>query len=338
LSLSADFDATTVKEEAALKRIVIVAPPNATLQDVIGPHEVFSRAASRLRNAYAVDVAALGRGKRVRTKFGLELVCTTLLRDVCQPLDTVLVAGSNNAVESPGEPALLKWLRDTAPSTRRMGSVCTGAFYLAQAGLLGGRRATTHWNYCERLRTQFPDIQVDANPIFVRDGNVYTSAGITAGIDLALALVEEDHGHKLAIEVARELVVFIRRSADQAQLSVTLAQQFADRTSIRELQSILVDRLDLDLSIEEMASMVNMSPRNFARLFTRETGATPARYVERLRVEAASRQLLEGRDCVETIAAQVGFGSSKSMRRAFLRTLRITPAAYRGLHESSSIH
>lgn len=320
-----------------MKKIVIVAPPNATLQDVIGPHEVFSRAASRVEGAYTVHVAAVGPRKQVTTKFGLELVCTKLLRHVGQDVDTVLVAGSNNPVVGAGEPALLKWLRDIAPRTRRMASVCTGAFYLAQAGLLTGRRATTHWKYCERLSTQYPDIRVEVEPIYVRDGNVYTSAGITAGIDLALALVEEDHGHKLAAEIARELVVFIRRSADQAQFSATLAQQSSDRDSIRELQSLLVDRLDADLSIEEMASLVNMSPRNFARTFVRETGTTPARYVERLRVEAARRRLLEGRDGVETIAAQVGFGSSKSMRRAFLRTLRLTPAAYRSLYENTSI-
>jgi transcriptional regulator GlxA family with amidase domain len=276
-----------------------------------------------------IDVASLGQGKRVKTKFGLELVCTQVLRRVHHEVDTVLVAGSNNPVDGPAEPALLKWLREIAPRTRRMGSVCTGAFYLAQAGLLTGRRATTHWNYCERLSMQFPDIQVETEPIFVRDGNVYTSAGITAGIDLALALVEEDHGHKLAMEIARELVVFVRRSAGQSQFSATLAQQFADRAAIRELQSILVDRLDADLGVEEMAALVNMSPRNFARLFARETGTTPARYVERVRVEAARRRLLESEDGVETIAAQVGFGTSKSMRRAFLRTLRTTPAAYR---------
>ena len=320
-----------------MKRIVIVAPPDVTLQDVIGPHEVFSRAASRMENAYTVDVACIGQGKRVRTKFGLELICTQLLRCVGQEVDTVLVAGSNNPVVGDAEPALLRWLRDIAPRARRMGSVCTGAFYLAQAGLLTGRRATTHWKYCEQLSKQFPDVRVETEPIFVRDGNVYTSAGITAGIDLALALVEEDHGHKLASEIARELVVFIRRSADQAQFSATLAQQSADRASIRELQRILVDRLDAPLSIEEMASLVNMSPRNFARVFARETGATPARYVERLRVEAARRRLRESRDGVETIAGQVGFGSSKSMRRAFLRTLRITPAAYRDRYQNASI-
>ncbi|HYO82752.1 MAG TPA: GlxA family transcriptional regulator [Bryobacteraceae bacterium] len=320
-----------------MKRIVIVAPPDVTLQDVIGPHEVFSRAACRMENAYTVDVACIGQGKRVRTKFGLELVCTQLLRRVGQEVDTVLVAGSNNPVVGAAEPALLQWLRDIAPRVRRLGSVCTGAFYLAQAGLLAGRRATTHWRYCERLSKQFPDVRVETEPIFVRDGNIYTSAGITAGIDLALALVEEDHGHKLAIEIARELVVFIRRSADQAQFSATLSQQSADRSCIRELQRILVDRLDTHLTIEEMASLVNMNPRNFARVFARETGATPARYLERLRVEAARRRLREGRDGVDTIAGQVGFGSSKSMRRAFLRTLRITPAAYRDHYENTSI-
>jgi transcriptional regulator GlxA family with amidase domain len=290
-----------------------------------------------MESAYTVDVAALGQGRRVRTKFGLELVCTKVLRNVGQDVDTVLVAGSSNPVVGAAEPALLRWLRYVAPRTRRIGSVCTGAFYLAQAGLLSGRRATTHWNYCERLTKQFPDIRVETEPIFVRDGHVYTSAGITAGIDLALALVEEDYGHKLAMEVARELVVFVRRSADQSQFSATLAQQFADRASIRELQSHVIDRLDADLSIEQLASLVNMSPRNFARLFARETGTTPARYVERVRVEAARRRLLESDDGVETIAAQVGFGTAKSMRRAFLRTLRVTPTTFRDLKENTSL-
>jgi transcriptional regulator GlxA family with amidase domain len=216
--------------------------------------------------------------------------------------------------------------------------VCTGAFVLAAAGLLDGRRATTHWRSCASLARRYPQITVDADPIFVRDGNIYTSAGVTAGMDLALALVEEDHGREVALHVARELVLFLRRPGGQSQFSAQLAVQAADREPLRELQAWIADHLDQDLSIPALAARVAMSERNFARVFTREVGVTPARFVETARIEAARRRLEESSHGVEAVAAQCGFGTAESMRRTFLRRLRVPPSAYRHRFTSTAVH
>jgi transcriptional regulator GlxA family with amidase domain len=224
------------------------------------------------------------------------------------------------------------------PRVRRFGSVCTGAFILAEAGLLDGRRATTHWGSCALLAQRYPRVSVDPNPIFVRDGNVYTSAGVTAGMDLALALVEEDHGHEVALGVARELVLFLRRPGGQSQFSAQLAVQSADRAPLRDLQAWIADNLGGDLSVPALAAHAAMSPRNFARVFTQEVGVTPARFVEQARVEAACRRLEESANGVDAIAAECGFGSTESMRRAFLRRLRVPPSAYRHRFASMTLH
>jgi transcriptional regulator GlxA family with amidase domain len=216
-----------------------------------------------------------------------------------------------------------------APRVRRLGSVCSGAFLLAEAGLLDGRRATTHWGWCKVLAERHPAVRVDPDPIFVRDGNVYTSAGVTAGMDLALALVEEDHGRALALQVARQLVLFLRRPGGQSQFSAQLAVQSADREPLRDLQAWIAEHPGLDLSVPSLARRVAMSPRNFARVFARELGTTPARFVERVRVEAARRRLEESAHGVDMVAAECGFGTAESMRRAFLRTLHVPPSAYR---------
>jgi transcriptional regulator GlxA family with amidase domain len=207
--------------------------------------------------------------------------------------------------------------------------VCTGAFILAEAGLLDGKRAATHWGSCSRLAQRYPRVAVDADPIFVREQNVYTSAGVTAGMDLALALVEQDHGPQLARQVARQLVLFLKRPGGQSQFSANLALQSADRAPIAELQAWMADHVGADLSVDALARRVAMSPRNFARVFAKSAGVTPARYVERLRVEAARRRLEETNTGVDGIAAQCGFGTSESMRRSFQRTLRVSPTSYR---------
>jgi transcriptional regulator GlxA family with amidase domain len=208
-------------------------------------------------------------------------------------------------------------------------SVCSGAFLLAEAGVLAGRRATTHWESCDALARRHPDVEVDPDPIFVRDGNVLTSAGVTAGMDLALALVEDDHGPERALAVARQLVMYVRRPGGQSQFSAALRAQRAERRPLRELQAWVADHLDADLSVEALARRAAMSPRNFARAFAAEAGVTPARYVEEVRVEAA-RRLLEGTGRpVDGIAAACGFGSAETMRRAFLRTVHVPPSEYR---------
>jgi transcriptional regulator GlxA family with amidase domain len=207
--------------------------------------------------------------------------------------------------------------------------VCTGAFVLAEAGLLDGKRAATHWQSCARFAERYPKVAVDPDPIFVRQGRVYTSAGVTAGMDLALALVEEDHGHQIAREVARELVLFLKRPGGQSQFSAQLQTQFSDRAPLAELQAWIADHLAADLSVAALAHRVAMSPRNFARVFALSIGRTPARFVEQVRVEAARRRLEESRASVDEIAEKCGFGTRESMRRSFQRLLRVSPAAYR---------
>jgi len=307
--------------------VVIVAPPEVTLLDVTGPWEVFCRAAIYVPGAYRVVVASTGDRLQVRTKFGLDLTCHCSLSEVDPSADTILVAGSEEGVSGRADPQFLGWLQQRFASSRRIGSVCTGAFYLAHAGLLAGRRATTHWRYLERLSEQFGDVRVEAEPIFVRDDKVYTSAGISAGIDLALALVEADCGVKVAQSVARDLVVFLQRQADQPQLSATLRQRVADRDPLRELQRWLPDHLDHVSGVADMAAFSNMSVRNFARLFKQETGSTPAEYLRRLRAEAAQRRLQQGSGKRPQVAAQVGFGSARSLRRSMKPAARAARAS-----------
>lgn len=303
-------------ESMSSKPIRIIAPPLATLQDVTGPWEVFCRAEVYAPGSYDVAVVAADAERQVRTKFGLPITCDRSIGDVQGALDTVLIAGSEQGVAGEADPALLDWLARAATRTRRMGSICTGAFYLAHAGLLAGRRATTHWRYLQRLAEEFPDVAVQADPIFVRDGEIYTSAGITAGIDLALALVEADLGHRVSQAIARDLVVFVQRQADQPQLSTQLAHRMADRDPIRHLQQWAPDHLQSLSTVEDMAAHVHMSPRNFARLFKQQTGVTPGSYMRRLRAEAARRRMQELSGNAATVASQVGFGSAKSVQRS----------------------
>jgi transcriptional regulator GlxA family with amidase domain len=248
---------------------------------------------------------------------------------VTHSIDTLLVAGGLGAQEAARDQALLRWLKRMAPRVRRLGSICTGAFVLAAAGLLDGRRVTTHWKWCRHLAQAHPQIAVDPDPIFLRDGRVYTSAGVTAGMDLALALVEDDFGRDAALWIARHLVLFARRPGGQSQFSVLLDLQAAEREPLRDLQAWVTEHLDQDLSVERLAQRVHMSSRNFARVFQRQVGWTPARFVERLRVEAARRRLEESAAGLAEVARECGFGSPDSLRRSFLRVLRVAPADYR---------
>jgi len=232
--------------------------------------------------------------------------------------------------------ALSAWLTKTALDVRRLGAVCVGSFLLAEAGLLNGRRATTHWRFGRELAARYPDVRVEHEPLWVKDGNIYTSAGISAGIDLALAWVEEDCGAALAHEAARELVLFLRRPGGQPQLSVSLASQASEMSSIRELQIWMAEHLETRLSVEDLADRMSMSVRNFERVFTREVGTTPSQYVLQMRVEAARRLLERTEDGLKRVASAAGFGSVDVMRRAFVRLLGITPRRYRDLADRAS--
>jgi transcriptional regulator GlxA family with amidase domain len=244
-------------------------------------------------------------------------------------IDTLLVAGGDGVLAAAADPEVVRHVRRLARGARRVTSVCSGAFVLAEAGLLDGRRVTTHWRRCAQLAERYPAVTVDPDPIFVRDGDVWTSAGVTAGMDLALALVEQDRGREVALAIARQLVMYVQRPGGQAQFSAALQAQRADRDVLRELQAWLPDHLDDDLAVAALARRVAMSPRHFAREFTAEGGVTPARHVEDLRVEAARRLLESTRRGVEDIAAACGFGTAETMRRAFLRSVRVPPADYR---------
>jgi transcriptional regulator GlxA family with amidase domain len=315
--------------------IAVVAYDDIQSLDAVGPHEVFARTTrwieqNRLRARgplYDVEVVGLKRGT-FRASSGLALSAERALSEVRGPLDTLLVAGGRGSDAAARSRALLAQLRRLAPHARRFGSVCTGAFILGAAGLLDGRRATTHWAYTDELARTFPTVEVDPDAIYVKDGNVYTSAGVTAGIDLALGLVEEDHGRDVALAVARELVVFARRPGGQTQFSVQLAAP-AEEPKLRVVQRWMTDHPDADLSIEACAKLCGMSVRNFARRFARDVGTTPGAWVEAMRIERA-RELLEDTDeGVDAIAARCGFGSQETMRRAFARRVHVSPSAYR---------
>jgi transcriptional regulator GlxA family with amidase domain len=312
---------------SSMRRVVILAFPGVQTLDVTGPAEVF-RAASHLRPpGYEVTVAAVE--KEPLATSTVSLVPDARLDEIDGPLDTLLIAGGEGTRRAVGDGSLVDWIAEAATRSRRVASVCSGAFLLAEAGLLDGRRATTHWAYCADLARHYPAVTVEPDPIFVRDGNVVTSAGVTAGMDLALALVEEDLGREVALEAARHLVVFLQRPGGQAQFSAQLAAQVADRAPLRELQAWIPDHLDEDLTVPALARRACMSDRNFARAFRRETGMTPAAYVENARVERARIALESGDLPVEAIARLAGFGTVETLRRAFRRRVGVSPIDYR---------
>ncbi len=327
------------------KTILFLAAPGTQILDVTGPFQIFVRAAELYvrenpsrKSPYRVLLASTTHRKAVRTNCGLLLTGSETFRSVRGPIDTLLVAGGSGLENAARDEELLAWLRSTARHVRRVGSICTGAFLLASAGLLNGKRATTHWKWAGELGQRFQRITVDPDPIYIRDGNTYTTAGITAGMDLALALVEEDLGSPMALKVAREMVLYLRRGGGQSQFSTAMSLQASDRRQIEETRTWALDHLEEDLSVHRLAERAGMSPRNFARVFLKDTGTTPARYVERLRVEAARRRLEESRDKLEKVAEDCGFGSLSSLRRAFLRSLRVAPADYRNRFTGLQVH
>jgi transcriptional regulator GlxA family with amidase domain len=287
-----------------------------------------NRALGSDAGVYSVELVAASAGP-LATSSGIQLVAHRSYAAVRGAIDTLLVSGGPGVAQAAEDAALLRWLGHSARHARRLGAVCTGAFVLAAAGLLDGRRAVTHWAFCDQLAQQYPKVNVDPDPIFVRDGNTYTSAGVTAGMDLALALVEEDLGRKIALSVARNLVMFVHRPGGQSQFSSLLELQAADREPLRELRTWAAEHLADELSVEALAQRVHMSVRNFSRVFHREVGCTPARFIERLRVETARRRLEETDAGLQQIARECGLGSPDSMRRSFLRVVRVAPSHYR---------
>jgi transcriptional regulator GlxA family with amidase domain len=308
-----------------MRTVLVILFDDVQSLDVTGPVEVFAGAEVHRGGSYRIRTASLD-GAPVRTSSGLTLVPDHALADVPTP-HTLLVPGGPGTRRP--DPRLTDWLREHGPRTERLVSVCTGAFLLAAAGLLDGRLATTHWAYCDRLARDHPAAEIDPDPIYVRDGRVSTSAGVTAGIDLALALVEEDLGREVALTVARYLVVFLRRPGNQAQFSAQLAAQTAQREPLREVQQWITEHPADDLSVESLAARARLSPRHFARAFQTETGMTPGRFVERVRLEHARRLLEDTADGIEEISRACGYGTPEAMRRAFVKTLGSAPAEYR---------
>jgi transcriptional regulator GlxA family with amidase domain len=316
----------------AARAIDVLAFPAVQLLDVAGPVQVFASANDIVAGGggseppYAVRVVAPG-GGGVAASAGVELAARPLT-PTGEPLDTLIVAGGEGAEAASGDPALIDWVRGRAAEARRVASVCTGAFLLAAAGLLDGKRAATHWKYCAKLEQRFPAVRVEPDPIYLCDGGVWTSAGVTSGIDLALALVEEDLGRSVALAVARYLVVFLKRPGGQAQFSAALALQVAD-DKFGALHDWINGHLAGNLSLAVLADRAGMSERSFSRRYAEATGLTPARAIERLRLEAARRLLTETRLPAKRIAERCGFGSEETMRRSFLRLMAATPQDYR---------
>jgi transcriptional regulator GlxA family with amidase domain len=314
--------------------VAIVVFPGVQSLDVTGPLEVFDaarrliEATGRSERGYEVQIVSRD-GLALESSSGLTLTPHARIADRLGELDTLIVAGGPGSREAAGDDELVRWIAKAAPRARRTASVCTGAFLLASAGLLDGRRATTHWAAAEELARAYPAVSVDPEPIFLRDGAIWTSAGVTAGMDLALALVEEDLDRAAALTIARHLVLFLRRPGGQSQFSATLAAQQPGREVLREVQRLVLEDVAGEHTVEAMAARANMSTRHFARAFAAETGVTPARYVERVRLEAARRLLEDTSDPIATIAQSCGFPSAETMRRAFLRSLAVGPADYR---------
>jgi transcriptional regulator GlxA family with amidase domain len=316
--------------------VEVLAYPMVQLLDVTGPLQVFATANDHITQSggaapYVLRVVAKG-GQSINASAGLAIGAAPLPR-VGSAVDTLVIAGGPGVDAAAADPTIVDWVRRRAGKARRVASVCTGAFLLAASGALDGRRAATHWSVCKEFARRFPAVQVEPDPIFVRDGSVWTSAGVTSGIDLALALVEQDLGRTVALAVARYLVVFLKRPGGQAQFSEALSLQSAE-DEFGTLHDWINKHLASDISLPTLADQAGMSERSFSRHYAEATGLTPARAVERLRVEAARRLLSESRLPVKRISQRCGFGSEETMRRSFLRVLSATPQDYRARFSS----
>jgi transcriptional regulator GlxA family with amidase domain len=310
--------------------VAIVIPDNAQSLDISGPLDAFLEANRQAPAKCNYQVRLLSMGPERAVKAGaMSLTTDGSILDDEKPIDTLLVAGTPDYNQAHSAASLHAWLRRQAPRTRRYGSVCTGAFFLGAAGLLDGLSATTHWQHATELAEQFPAAQIVPDQIFLQDGALWTSAGVTAGIDLALKLIEDDHGRNVALAVARRLVVFLKRPGGQSQFSAHLAAQLATEGRIQAVQNWILDHLSLDLSVSTLASRAAMSVRNFTRVFQQEAGTTVADFVEMARVDSARRLLEDTDKALQRVASSCGFANPDTMRRAFLRRIGTGPSEYR---------
>jgi transcriptional regulator GlxA family with amidase domain len=320
------------RERLPARRIAIVAFPGVTLLDISGPAQVFAELQEIELPAAGYELSYLSTsGGLVPTDVGMMIDTAPICSIKPYQVDTLVIPGGPGIWALRQDNALMKWITETLPKARRIASVCLGAFVLAWTGSLDGKRAATHWRYCPRLQDAFPKIRVEPDAIFVQDGHVWSSAGVSAGIDLALAMIEEDFGHTIALDIARRLVVFLKRPGGQSQFSTVLAAQASDvEGRFSALHAWIIENIASELKVETLAERAGMTPRTFARTYVSRTGMTPANGVEALRVETA-RLLLESRQIggVVEVAKRAGFGDDERMRRAFLRHLGVTPSEYR---------
>ena len=317
--------------KAVTRRVVFIVYEDFQILDLTGPLEVFSmanRVVGSRPAPYRTATVSPG-GGTVRASCGLTVTSEAAIANVRGGVDTLVVCGGLGSRQAVADRRLIARIVTLAGRSRRVSSVCTGALLLAEAGLLDGRRATTHWASCRRLARTYPDVAVDPAPIFVRDGDVWTSAGVTAGMDLALAMVENDLGAEVARTIARWLVLFVQRPGGQAQFSAQLAAQRPERPALRDLEGWIVEHPAEDLAVPILARRAGMSTRNFARAFRAEFGMTPASYVESVRVEALRRLLETTATGVAELARVTGFGTVETMNRAFRRSVGVTPTDYR---------
>ncbi len=322
-------------ETTETRKVSMITYNNAQILDVTGPLEVFAMANKYIadertqdRSAYHIEIAAEEPGP-VAMSSGVRIVADRSWASELTDVDTLLVSGGVGAYEASRNKALQKVLREQETSARRIAAVCTGSFILAEAGLLDGRQAVTHWMACERFAYEYPAVRVEPDKIFVRDGHIYSSAGVTAGIDLALALVEEDYGRKVSLKAAKALVVFMKRQGGQSQFSSRLRAQAVTEGLLQGLPEWIAENPCSDLSVEKLAERAAMSERNFSRVFTRETGMPPARFVESVRIDRARYYLENDSLSLEKVAEKSGFGTAERMRRTFLRHIGVLPGAYR---------
>jgi transcriptional regulator GlxA family with amidase domain len=320
---------TAVGSSGPQRHVVVCVYPNVMAMDVCGPMEAFAMANSLAGSVlYRLSTAAVTNDP-VKTSAGFCIVPDHVLTELNEPIDTLLVAGGYGYVAASRDGTMTNWLREAAPRARRHGSICTGAFLLAASNLLNGKRVTTHWALASTFSQDYPSTTLEIDSIFVRDGQTYTSAGISAGIDLALALIEEDHGRTFALRIARSLVVFLKRPGGQSQFSTHLQAQISSTPAVRMAQEWALAHLAEDLSAKALAAHVGMSERNFRRLFVAELQETPREYVERIRLDEARRQIEDTNASAQIVAKRCGFGTVNNLRRAFVRQFGVTPKWYR---------
>lgn len=326
----------------SIRHIVFIVPPRSTLLNTAGPLEIFSKAIdkseliqSKVDFDYKTHVVSVEKETMIVTSSGLSIIAESCYSDITYQIDTLIIAGLPGMDNYRIDPVFIQWLQEQYKVVRRMCSVCSGAFLLAEAGILNGKKATTHWSRCDKLQEDYPQIKVEISRIYVRDGKVYTSAGITSGMDLAIALVEEDFGQPFALYIARWMVLSLRRQGNQVQYSTVLDCQSIENPIIRKICQWIVLHLGEDLTVDVLAENMAMSPRNFARVFVRELHITPAKYINRLRVNYACQYLIDTEMSLDEIAGECGLKNAENLRRLFISILETTPAQYRKSFQTS---